>query len=126
MYNVGHILDDQPDAAVLFSDRFVQVFDEISEVRIIEEFPCLVEPEDFIFRGGFDQYFLGHEHNQIKYNFVDWFNIGYSFQFDNAHAQLGSEVEWIVLAVQQKRPFSFFAVLMQYEFERIEIEIFVI
>ena len=71
VYNVGHILDDQPDAAVLFSDRFVQVFDEISEVRIIEEFPCLVEPEDFIFRGGFGQYFLGHEHNQIKYNFVD-------------------------------------------------------
>ena len=29
VYNVGHVLDDQSDAAVLFSDRFVQVFDEI-------------------------------------------------------------------------------------------------
>lgn len=52
VYNVGHVLDDQPDAAVLFSDRFVQVFDEIPEVGIIEEFPCLVEPEDFYISWG--------------------------------------------------------------------------
>ena len=58
VYNVGHILDDQPDAAVLFSDRFVQVFDEIPEVRIIEEFPCLVEPEDLYFVGASANTFL--------------------------------------------------------------------